>query len=300
MPNIVWQSFIVLAAALIALALLGAAYAIFIEPARLSVTRREIVSAWLPSGFDGVRIVQFSDTHIGPNYTLKQLSGLIAAINAERPDIVVFTGDLFDAKKRNAEREKDLSPLLSRIEAPLGKFAVYGNHDFGYERNRRSQNPSLVRAGFEMLLNDTRRIRRPDGAHLSVSGLDDYVLGRPDPLRALSKLRPDGFNLLLVHEPDVADSLARFPIDLQLSGHSHGGQVKLPLLGALVRTKLGRRYLSGQHVVSDRRRPPRPYLLYVNRGIGTTRWRVRFGSVPELSVFRLRRGEPDRQSADIT
>ncbi|MEK0317667.1 metallophosphoesterase [Cohnella sp. 56] len=299
MPDIVWQSFIVLAAALIALVLLGAAYAIFIEPARLIVTRREIVSAWLPPGFDGIRIVQFSDTHIGPNYSLQQLSGLIAAINAERPDIVVFTGDLFDARKRNAEREKDLSPLLSRIEAPLGRFAVYGNHDFGYERNRRSHNPSLVRAGFEVLLNDTRRIRRPDGAHLSVSGLDDYVLGRPDPLRALSKLRPDGFNLLLVHEPDVADSLARFPIDLQLSGHSHGGQVKLPLLGALVRTKLGSRYLSGQHVVSDRRRPPRPYLLYVNRGIGTTRWRVRFGSVPELSVFTLRHGNPDRQAADM-
>lgn len=298
MPEIILQSFVWLAAALIAVALLCGVYGVLVEPARLSVSRREIVSAWLPAGFDGTRVVQFSDTHIGPHYSISQLSKLIATINAEKPDLVVFTGDLFDARKHNDERDKDLSPLLSRIEAPLGKFAVYGNHDFGYERNRRSQNPSLTYAGFDMLLNETKRIRHPNGEHLSVSGLDDYVLGRPDPLRALSKLRPDGFNLLLVHEPDLAPSFVRFPIDLQLSGHSHGGQVKLPLLGALVRTKYGKQYLSGLHVVSDRRRPSRPYLLYVNRGVGTTRWRVRFGSVPELSVFTLRREEPDRQEAD--
>ncbi|CAI6053432.1 metallophosphoesterase [Cohnella sp. JJ-181] len=289
MPDTEWLWLIGVAAALFAVFMVGGIYGIFIEPSRLAVTRREIASAWLPAGFDGIKIVQISDTHVGPDYTTASLSKLIDAVNAEMPDIVAFTGDLFDARRRNPERERDLSPLLSRIEAPLGKFAVYGNHDFGYERTKRSTNPSLARAGFDLLLNETRKIRLPGGEHLSVSGLDDYVLGRPDPVRTLAKLRPDGFNLLLVHEPDVAASLARYPIDLQLSGHSHGGQVKLPIVGALVRTQLGKRYLSGLHVVSDRRRPRRPYLLYVNRGIGTTRLRVRFGSVPELSVFTLRR-----------
>ncbi|MFC3800199.1 metallophosphoesterase [Cohnella sp. GCM10012308] len=289
MSNTEWLWLIGVAAALIAFFLACGVYVFFVEPFRLAVTRREIESPWLPAGFDGIKIVQFSDTHVGPNYPVKRLEGLIATIAAEKPDIVAFTGDLFDARRNNPDRALDLSPLLSRIEAPLGKFAVYGNHDFGYERTKRSTNPTLAKAGFELLLNESKKIRLENGEHLSVSGLDDYVLGRPDPTRALAKLRPDGFNLLLVHEPDVAASLVRYPIDLQLSGHSHGGQVKLPIVGALVRTQLGRRFLSGLHVVSDRRRPRRPYLLYVNRGIGTTRLRVRFGSVPELCVFTLRR-----------
>ncbi|WP_217597702.1 metallophosphoesterase [Cohnella sp. GbtcB17] len=289
MANTEWLWLIGAAAALFAFFLAVGAYAFFVEPFRLAVTRREIESAWLPAGFDGIKIVQFSDTHIGPDFSVKRLERLISVIAAEKPDIVAFTGDLFDARKRNPERDQDLSPLLSRIEAPLGKFAVYGNHDFGYERNKRSTNPSLAKAGFELLLNDSKKIRLPSGEHLSVAGLDDYVLGRPDPARAFAKLRPDGFNLLLAHEPDAAAFLVRYPIDLQLSGHSHGGQVKLPFVGALVRTKLGKRYLSGLHVVADRRRPRKPYLLYVNRGIGTTRLRVRFGSVPELCVITLRR-----------
>ncbi|MDG0813276.1 metallophosphoesterase [Cohnella rhizosphaerae] len=284
-----WVWLIGVAAALIAFFLAGVIYVFFVEPFRLALTRREIASAWLPAGFDGIKLVQFSDTHIGPDFSVKRLERLISVIAAEKPDIVAFTGDLFDARKRNPERDRDLSHLLSRIEAPLGKFAVYGNHDFGYERNRRSTNPTLAHAGFELLLNETKKIRLQSGEQLSVTGLDDYVLGKPDPTRTLAKLRPDGFNLLLVHEPDVASFLVRYPIDLQLSGHSHGGQVKLPFVGALVRTQLGKRYLSGLHVVAGGRRPRKPYLLYVNRGIGTTRLRVRLGSVPELCVFTLRR-----------
>jgi len=93
---------------------------------------------------------------------------------------------------------------------------------------------------------------------------------------------------LLVHEPDVADRLIRYPVDLQLSGHSHGGQVSLPLIGPIVRTKLGRKYVGGLYDIGGRFRENRPYRLYVNRGSGTTRIPVRIGSVPELTLFTLR------------
>lgn len=292
MPDWIVIAAIVLAAACLVAVLSALVYSIWIEPARLTVYRAEIASPWLPPGFDGVRILQFSDTHIGTRLRANRLDRLLGAIAAESPDIVVFTGDLFDAARRNPERDRDLSPLLSRIEAPLGKFAVYGNHDFGYERTRRSHNPTLANAGFDILLNRTVRVSLTGGQSITVTGLDDWVLGRPEP-RLLEKLRPDRFNLLLVHEPDVADMLLGYPIDLQLSGHSHGGQVKLPLAGALVRTKLGRKYLAGAHVLRSRRRPLKPYRLYVNRGIGTTRLRIRFGSVPELSVFTLRHADAE-------
>ncbi len=264
-------------------------YGMIIEPRRLSVTRHDIASPRIPEGFNGVKIVQFSDTHIGPHYSIRRLQALVSVINSLQPDIVVFTGDLFDSRRRNNTANNDPSSILSQIQAPLGKFAVYGNHDFGYTRNIRTSGSYLNNAGFTVLINNSTKIKLPNGEFITVAGLDDYVLGKPNARKTLSILKDDGFHLLLAHEPDVADKLVRYPIDLQLSGHTHRGQVSLPILGALIRTSLGKKYVGGMYRIQERIRKHRPYVLYVNRGIGTTRIKIRVGSVPELSVFTLRR-----------
>jgi predicted MPP superfamily phosphohydrolase len=274
-------------AALIFITLSICIYAIFVEPRRLTITRHRINSDLLPKGFHGVTIVQFGDTHIGPQYSLAQLEHLVTTLNSLKPDVVVFTGDLFDARRKINFASYDPTTTLASIRAQLGKFAVYGNHDFGYARIVRLSGPFLQGAGFEMLLNESKRITLPSGEYITLAGLDDYVCGKPNPRSAFTKLDADGFNLLLVHEPDVADRFTRYPIALQLSGHSHGGQVSLPILGPLIKTSLGRRYISGLYRVQDKLRAERPYMLYVNRGIGTTRIKVRIGSVPEVSVFTL-------------
>ena len=139
------------------------------------------------------------------------------------------------------------------------------------------------------MINATRKISLPSGEFITIAGLDDYVLGKPNATKTLTALKNNGFNLLLVHEPDVADSLAQYPVDLQLSGHSHGGQVSLPIFGALIKTSLGRRYIGGLYRIQEKSRKLRPYFLFVNRGIGTTRVRIRIGSVPEIAVFTLKR-----------
>lgn len=262
-------------------------YATIIEPRRLTVSRHRIYSDFIPEGFRGRTIVQFSDTHIGPHFSLSQLDLLVSTLNSLNPDIVVFTGDLFDARRKSNFTSYDPTPALSRIQAPLGKYAVYGNHDFGHTRMNRCTGKFLQDAGFEVLLNESRRIILPSGEYITVAGLDDFVCGSPDMESAFSNLRNDGFNLLLAHEPDIADRLPRYPIDLQLSGHSHGGQVSLPIVGALIKSTLGRKYIGGLYRVQRKLRAERPYLLYANRGIGTTRIKVRFGSVPEVSVFTL-------------
>ena len=263
-------------------------YASVIEPRRLTITRHKIHSDYLPLGFHGVTIAQFSDTHIGPQYSLAQLEKLISTtLNTIKPDIVVFTGDLFDSRRKTALKNYNPSSALAGIQAPLGKFAIYGNHDFGHTRSERSSGTYLQDAGFEILLNESKRITLPSGEYITIAGLDDYLYGKPDPHSAFASLNADGFNLLLVHEPDVADRFVRYPIDLQLSGHSHGGQVSLPILGTLVNTSHGRKYIGGLYRVQQKLRAARPYLLYVNRGIGTTRIKVRLGSVPEVSVFTL-------------
>ncbi len=275
-------------AALAAIIAALCAYGFFGERGRLSVVRHTVSSPRIPPSFDGVTIVQFSDTHLGPTYSLDRLGNLVDAVNSLRPDLVVFTGDLHDARRKDNIAKYDPSPLLARIQARLGKFAVYGNHDFGYGRKLRSSGSFLSRGGFTVLINAVRRVELPDGEFITVSGLDDYVLGKPNAPKAVSRLENDRFNVLLVHEPDVADRLIRYPIDLQLSGHSHGGQVSLPLVGPLVRTELGRKYVSGLYRIGGRFRDKRPYLLYVNRGSGTTRIPVRFRCVPELTVITLR------------
>ncbi|MFC4596661.1 metallophosphoesterase [Cohnella hongkongensis] len=277
---------------LIAVSLAG--YGLFGERRRLRVVRHTIRSRRVPPGFDGITIVQFSDVHLGPYYSLRQLDELVNAINSLRPDLVAFTGDLHDARRKDNIAKYDPSPVLSRIQARLGKFAVYGNHDFGYERKLRSSGAFLSRGGFTVLINDARRVTLPGGEFMTIAGLDDCMLGKPNPSKAASKLHPDRFNVLLVHEPDVADRLARYPIDLQLSGHSHGGQVVLPLVGALVRTSLGRKYVGGLYRIGSRFRDKRPYVLHVNRGVGTTRIPVRIRCVPELTVITLRCEEQSR------
>ncbi|MCC3376532.1 metallophosphoesterase [Cohnella sp. REN36] len=275
----------VLAAAAVAAGLYGT----LVEPRRLSITRLEIASPHVPEGFDGKRIVQFSDTHVSPDFPMDRLEALIAKLNALEPDLLVFNGDLFDSRRRNVEENPNTSDVLSRLEAKIGKFAVYGNHDFGYNRLTRSVGPILTRAGFRVLINDLERVHLPSGESIVLAGLDDYILGRPKFRTVLPKLQAEDFNVLLAHEPDPATGFTHFPVDLQLSGHSHGGQVHLPILGALVRTKMGRQYVAGLYTLQGRFDPDRPYRLYVNRGIGTTRMRLRLGSVPEIAVFTLRR-----------
>ncbi|CAM3809671.1 metallophosphoesterase [Cohnella lubricantis] len=271
-------------------ALLLAVYACFIAPRRLTVTRLEIASPELPRGFEGKRIVQFSDTHLGYFHSLRRFEQLVGKMNALQPDIVVFTGDLFDGRAK-PEGDAAVIPLLKRIHAPLGKFAVYGNHDFGRDKITRISGPLLSAGGFTVLVNETKRIALAGGEAITISGLDDYVRGRPKPRKALSVLSKHGFHLLLCHEPDPASRHVAYPIDVQLSGHSHGGQVALPFVGAIIRTSEGRKYVRGCHRLPHQ--PPRSgrshLLLYVNRGIGMTRLPFRFGSVPELSVFTLRR-----------
>jgi len=135
-----------------------------------------------------------------------------------------------------------------------------------------------------VLVNEVHTITSANGERLTITGLDDFLLGRPMIERTLHSLRPQDFNLLLVHQPDVADRFANYPVDLQLSGHSHGGQVRIPFLKPLITTSLGNKYIEGLYSLEGN---IRPLTLYVNRGIGTTRLPIRLFEKPELTVIRL-------------
>jgi len=260
----------------------GYFYANRIEPSLLEITEIDIIHPLIPKSFEGIRMIQFSDTHLGFQYNLSQLKKLVTKINALKPDIILFTGDLMDEPNRYSN-VSDLTPILHSLQAPLGKYCIFGNHDHGGYGSEIYRN-LMESTNFHVLLNQSANITLENGSSFSLIGIDDAMLGNPDLPLALKNVPNNHFKLLLSHAPDLADSAAQYPIDWQLSGHSHGGQVKLPLLGAFITPPFAQRYPEGLYSIHGKY----PLTLYVNRGIGTTRLPFRFMAKPELTIFTLK------------
>lgn len=254
-------------------------YAREIEPTLLQVTETTLPSVKIPSGFNGFKIIQFSDTHIGYQYTIKQLKVLVKKINSLNPDLIVFTGDLID-DPNSFNDEKNLISSLKQLKSNYGKFWVYGNHDHGgYGTD--SIRKIMDKSDFQLLKNNHILINKENDS-IILAGIDDAILGKPNLGTTLLNANNDLFTMLLAHEPDYADITKDYPVDLQLSGHSHGGQVRLPLLGHLYTPALAEKYVQGEYTFNNDR-----LFLYVTNGIGTTRLPFRFLCKPELLVLTL-------------
>ncbi|MFD1017986.1 metallophosphoesterase [Thalassobacillus hwangdonensis] len=257
----------------------GYYYARYIETDMLDVKKETIASQTIPSSFQDFKILLFSDTHLGFNYDLNQFEKLVNSINKESPDLIVFAGDLVDQPNAYSWNNR-LEGLLSKLNAPYGKFWIYGNHDHGgYGTDIVDQ--TMKKGGFQLLRNQHTIVNQGE-ASIAMAGLDDVMLGKPNLHRTLDGVPEDLFTILLCHEPDFADEASRYQVDLQLSGHSHGGQIRLPIVGDLITPPLAKKYVEGWHDVgSDSMK------LYVTRGIGTTRMPYRFLCKPEITLFRL-------------
>lgn len=255
------------------------AYARFIELFRWQVSTHEIGIRGLGPAFDGFRIVQLSDLHMTGVMTPERLREVAALAQALRPDAVVITGDFV-----TAERPFDgaaLAGVLRSMQAAHGCYGVLGNHD------RRPHVQAVRRAlregGLTELDNRVVTLRR--GADvLHIAGVDSLYRRHARLDLVLSALPAEGPAILLAHEPDFADVAAaarRFA--LQLSGHAHGGQVRIPFLTRFGLPRYGVRYVSGMHNAGG-------MLVYAHRGIGTTSAPLRFRSRPEIALFVLRAG----------
>lgn len=267
------------------LALLGLAagaaviYARFIEPHRLIVESVPLTLPRLPHAFNHYRIAHISDIHLGGWMTSRRLLNVVEMVNAERPDLVVITGDFIEKFANHAADE--LRGPLQQLRPVDGVVAVMGNHDYRYGV------PGLRRilreCGVIELSNAVHSLRRGD-AQLHIAGLDDQAWHEACLDAILDQLPPTGAAILLAHEPDfanVAAATGRF--DLQLSGHTHGGQVRLPLLGMPVLPSYGVRYPSGQYQVGS-------MIHYTNRGLGMITPYLRFNARPEITLLTLMAG----------
>ena len=249
-----------------------------IEPGRLTVTHQNVVCNQLTPGLTGLRIGLMADFHFRPGQDDELVDKAVEQARRENLDLIALTGDFVDSDPRV------LMPLLEKLEkltARHGVFAVMGNHD-GWNEDRETIRRRFENAGISFLINQ-HSLLAIRGETLAVAGTDFVWRGKPDPDRTLRGIHADTPVLALVHEPDFFDTMAaRREILLQVSGHTHGGQCRVPLLGiAPVKVKYGTRYVYGGFSRGESN-------LFVTRGVGTTGPRVRFACPPELAVLTLR------------
>ena len=270
---------------LLAAALLLWVYATRIEPRLLSVTYINIYSPFLGKQNAPLKIALFADIHIKSPADLDRLDKIVKKINAEKPDLVFFGGDLFDTYNiypgsgRPADIERIIQ-ALSKIDASLGKYCVAGNHDYGGGANAVYKN-LLEAAGFTVLANEIAVLQQ---AGLTITGIDDlYWASGLEGAAAAAYALPGCFNIALCHEPDMADELLDCNIDLFLAAHTHGRQINIPLLDYKILPPFGQKYIRGIYMLDKER----PMTIYVNRGLGTSQYEARLFSIPEITVLTI-------------
>jgi predicted MPP superfamily phosphohydrolase len=252
--------------------------AAWIEPETLSVTRQDLTCRQLPPGLDGLRVGLLSDFHFRPDQDAGLLEKVVAEVRHENPDLIALTGDFISSDP------SVVSPMLRQLEslrAEHGIFAVMGNHD-GWNASPATIRKQFENAGISFLINQNSLLS-VRGESLAVAGTDFVWRGRPDPEKTLRGIAAGTPVLALVHEPDYFDTMrARRDILLQLSGHTHGGQCRVPFIGYAPKTvPHGRNYVYGGFSRGNSN-------LFVTRGVGTTGPRVRFACPPELVILTLR------------
>jgi uncharacterized protein len=229
----------------------------------------------LKPSLEGFKIVQMADFHLYPYTQLETIEKAVVMANSLNPDLTVLVGDFVWTR---VESIFDLAPVLARLNARYGVFAVLGNHDIwgGVEIVK----TGLREAGLPLLVNEGLALE-VGNARLYLAGLDDGWSGHPDLEAALEGFSPEDPVVLLLHEPDLAD---RYSLDdrltLQLAGHTHGGQVRIPGIGSVISPHLGHKYDQGLFRV-------REMWLYTNRGLGEISVPVRLNCPPEVTEIVL-------------
>jgi len=247
------------------------------EAETLTVEQVTINLKRLPKNLDGFRLVHLSDIHHSPFTDLELITRAAEISNQLKPDMFVLTGDFVS---HEPEYIAPMAEVMGRLKSEFGTFACLGNHDHWTDAELVTS--CLREANITVLINEGFRLTAR-GASFWLAGVDDYMVGRTDLRSALRGSFPDEMKMLLAHNPKILNRAARASVDLMLSGHTHGGQVKLRDDEKRILPRR-RKFASGLYRRKDTQ-------VYINRGIGTVVLPVRYGCPPEITLIELKCSE---------
>lgn len=227
----------------------------------------------------GIVACQISDLHVDREEDLIRLQNAVRTINREAPDLVFLTGDYFSGPDTMRRYLGEFERALKGLTPKTGVYAIAGNHDHWSSFGTITQ--ALRNAGARVLANAHERVAI-GGGEVVIVGIDDLWSRRAEPSRAFAGVRADDCTIVLAHNPDTALYTRHLEPGVMLSGHTHGGVVRIPFYGSLIRSvlRIGKQYYAGLNRYGD-------FYVYTNRGLGTFWVRIRINCRPEISRFRL-------------
>lgn len=268
---------IIVAVFLIAIVVL---YSRFIGTTGLIVKEYPIRTNELNEDYDGLKIIHFSDLHYKSTIDINYVKKLVKKINELKPDIVVFTGDLVESNVTLDDKEvKNLTKELDKINPTIETLAVIGNHDYDHDY----WNQIVPNLNWKVLDNTYEYVYSNSTTPILFVGFDDLREGTPDYANAFSYLNTDSndrYTIVLAHEPDQIDEIKDYNFDLYLSGHSHLGQIRVPLVGAIYTPVGSKKYYDEHYYVNDAD-------LYISGGIGTSLLKLRLFNRPSINLYRF-------------
>lgn len=263
----------------------------YISTSGLVIKEYKVISSNIPESFEGLKIVHFTDVHYGRTINKKELAYFVDEVNALKPDLIFFTGDLIDKDiEMTSTIKDDITSLLGKLTASIGKYAISGNHDLYFD-----EYSSIIKdSGFTNLNNAYDIIYSGRHETIYIAGLESEIKGHPDINSVTEYLKIEAANegetvqpkniptykILLLHTPDTLDKVTGYNFDLVLAGHSHNGQVRLPFIGSLVRPVGAKKYYDSYYKINNTD-------LYISGGLGTSNINFRFFNKPSFNFYRL-------------
>lgn len=259
-------------------------YARFVGTMGLTTKEYVIMDKDVPDNFDGLKIVHFSDLHYNRAISLNKVKSIVNEINDINPDIVVFTGDLIDRDAIISDNDYDeLANILGNIKSKYGKYAVIGNHD--YEKDKDGVIKVFHKADFKYLENSYEIIYNKENEKIFIGGLGNVTHNQEDISKMMEYFNDEGnkidYKIILVHEPDIADNIVKdYKVNLILAGHSHNGQVRLPIIGAIYKPPYAKNYYDNYYNLDGTN-------LYISSGIGVSTVNYRLFNHPSINFYRI-------------
>lgn len=263
-------------------------YSIYISVDRVQLSYTTLTSTKIPKDMNDIKVAYLSDIKYNGFMKKDRLTKMINELNEAGCDIVLFGGDVFDepgVHQPDSEAVKEVTAILKSIDAPLGKFAVLGDQDQVNEEIKTTVSNLLYQANFEILENSAIRIRNHTKDSITLIGLDSMINGNLDSDKAFKSINENEYNIVMTHCPDTIAN-ADFNInytDVMFAGHSLGGQIYLPFLGALKTKDGAKQYNHGSYTINHTQ-------LFVSNGLGTEDIDMRMFAPPQILMFRLQNG----------